>query len=87
MTRFLMILILCAAGAIAATYWRYDSLHPCDWLQQDMVRASGQPEFWVSIRIQARFLLEGITEPTAEQCLDGWWNFRLEELEKLEVPE
>lgn len=87
MIRFLMISILCVVAAIGATFWRYQSLHPCDWLQKDMVEASGQPDFWVEIRIKARFLLDGITEPSLENCLNGWWTYRIEEIEKLEVVE
>ena len=87
MIRFFTVLVLCAAGAVGATFWRYDSLHPCDWLQKDMVEASGEPELWVEIRIKALFLLDGITEPTVKDCLNGWWNYRLEQLENLEVQE
>ena len=45
-----------------------------------MVAGSEMPEIWVETRIRARFLLDGITSPTAEECLRGWWSFRAEEL-------
>lgn len=45
-----------------------------------MTTTSGMPELWVETRIKARFLLDGITEPTATECLRGWWSFRAEEL-------
>ena len=87
MIRVAVIVLVLAAGATLATYMRYDSLHPCDWLHRDMVLASGHPEVWVQIRIRALFFLEGIDEPDAADCLRGWWDFRVEELEKLEDAE
>ncbi len=72
------VLLIFVAGA--GTYGRYQSLDPCVWLKKDMVAGSEMPEIWVETRIRARFLLDGITSPTAEECLRGWWSFRAEEL-------
>ncbi len=72
------------AACVIATYVRYGSLHPCDWLQKDMMAESDMPEIWVETRIRMRFFLDGITEPTARDCLEGWWTFRVEEIEALE---
>jgi hypothetical protein len=52
-----------------------------------MVDASDMPEIWVETRIHARFFLDGVSEPGVVDCLDGWWTFRIEEIEKLETAE
>ena len=78
--RYALLLIGLAVAATAATYVRYESLDPCDWMEQDLARQSGLPPIVVRARIQAEFLLEGITEPTATDCLSGWWEIRAEGL-------
>ena len=75
----LVLLVLLLAG-IAATYARYESLSPCIWMERDLAAKSGLPEIVVKARIQAAFLLEGITEPDALQCLTEWWQLRSEGL-------
>ena len=77
--------LVLAAGA--GTYSRYQSLDPCVWLKKDMVKDSEMPEIWVEARIRARFLLEGIAEPDAVDCLQGWWSFRADELAAAEEAE
>ena len=81
--RILLLILALVAAAVVATFVRYQSLHPCDWLESDMIAASEMPDIWVIARLRARFLVEGITEPAALDCLEGWWSFRIEELEKL----
>jgi len=83
---FVLVFALSAAG-VAATFARYGSLHPCDWLLHDMVDASDMPEIWVETRIRARFFLDGVSEPGVVDCLDGWWTFRIEEIDKLDAVE
>jgi hypothetical protein len=89
---FVLVFVVIAAG-IVATYARYGSLHPCDWLHKDMLAASdlpGPPEVvepLVEGWITTRFLLDGITEPTALDCLEGWWSFRIDEIENIETTE
>ena len=78
--KWFWIILICILAAGAGTYVRYQSLDPCVWLKKDMVKASEMPEIWVETRIAARFLLDGITEPTATECLRGWWSYRAEEL-------
>ncbi|HMB77849.1 MAG TPA: hypothetical protein VKN76_15735 [Kiloniellaceae bacterium] len=75
---WIVLVALLAAGV--GTYARYQSLDPCVWLKKDMMKTSGMPAIWVETHIKARFLLDGITEPTATECLRGWWSFRAEEL-------
>ena len=67
-----------AAAASAATYARYESLHPCDWLERDMTHAMEMPEIVVEARIRAAFLLRGITEPGPSECLTKWWDLKAE---------
>ena len=81
--RVLLLIVILIGAAALATFARYQSLHPCDWLERDMIAASEMPEIWVIARLRARFLMEGITEPGMLDCLDGWWSFRIEELERL----
>lgn len=73
-----LIVVVLALAACGATYVRYESLHPCDWLEQDMAADQGMPRLIAKARIQAEFLLQGITEPSAYQCLSGWWKVRAE---------
>lgn len=70
------IVILLLAAAAAATQIRYGSLHPCDWLQVDAGRQSSLPETIVRTRIRAQFLLRGIVNPGAGDCLSAWWRVR-----------
>jgi hypothetical protein len=74
--RYALLVIGLALAATVATYARYESLNPCDWMEQDLARQSGLPLIVVRARIRAEFLLEGITEPTAYDCLSGWWEIR-----------
>lgn len=78
--RYALLVIALAAAATVATYVRYESLDPCDWMEQDMARQSALPLLVVRARIRAEFLLEGITEPTATDCLSRWWEIRAEGL-------
>ncbi len=80
MIRFAVIVAGLLAAAAVATYARYESLDPCDWMEQDLVAQSGLPAVAVEIRIRAAFLLDGITEPDAGDCLVKWWQWRREGL-------
>ena len=63
-------------AAVVATYVRYQSLDPCDWLERDMAQRMGMPELVVRGRIRAQFLIRGIAEPGAADCLTEWWRFK-----------
>jgi hypothetical protein len=63
-------------AASAATYVQYQSLHPCDWMEQDLAEQSGFPRLVVEARIRAAFLLDGITDPGPYDCLTEWWALR-----------
>ena len=74
--RVLTIIALLLIGAATATYARYESFSPCDWMAQDLEASSGLPELLVQARIKAHFLLEGITDPDHVDCLLAWWDLR-----------
>ena len=68
------------SAAVVATYARYQSRDPCDWMMRDLAEASSLPDIVVEARVRSAFLLDGITEPTATDCLSGWWRLRSEML-------
>jgi len=74
--KYALIAMGLAVAASAATYARYESLNPCDWMARDMVQQSGLPLFIIEARIRAAFLLDGITDPTPYECLSEWWKVR-----------
>jgi hypothetical protein len=76
--KYALIALALAVAASAATYARYESLDPCDWMAQDLARESGLPTFMVEAKIRAQFLLDGVTNPTTYQCLSAWWKVRAE---------
>ncbi len=76
--RYALLVVGLALAATAATYVRYESLDPCDWMERDMAQQSGLPLLVVRARITAEFLLEGITDPSATDCLARWWEIRAE---------
>ena len=73
-----LFLVIAGAAAVIATYSRYESFSPCIWIEQDQARATGLPTLVTRGRIHAEFLLRGIREPDAMDCLLSWWDFRLE---------
>lgn len=78
MVRFAVIVAGLLLAAAVATYARYQSLHPCDWMRRDLAAHSSLPAVAVELRIGAAFLLEGITDPDAGDCLVKWWEWRRE---------
>ena len=74
--RIVAILVMLAIAAAAATYWRYRSFDPCDWMAQDLEAQTGLPSLIVQGRITAYFLLDGITDPGPDDCLFAWWEVR-----------
>ncbi|MCG8355066.1 MAG: hypothetical protein MI920_05805 [Kiloniellales bacterium] len=73
----LVIVCLLIVAAGAATFYRYQSFSPCDWMHQDLVEQTGLPELVIEARIKAVFLLDGITDPAPHECLVEWWEVRL----------
>ena len=76
--KYLVVVLGLIAIAAAATFIRYESFSPCDWIETDMIEASDQPVIVVQSRVQAHFLLNGIVSPTFGDCLLSWWEFRLD---------
>ena len=73
-----VLFISCAllVAATAATYARYQSLHPCDWMEQDMVQTYELPALLIRARIHAAFMLDGVFDPDPGECLLKWWEFK-----------
>ena len=76
--KYLLLIAGLAVAASVATYARYESLNPCDWLVRDATGQSGLPELAEEARIRAAFLLRGISEPGPYDCLEAWWRLRSE---------
>ena len=75
--RVLAIILFLVGAAAAATYFRYESLHPCDWMEHDLAEESGLPRLATQVRMRALFALEGIAKPNARNCVQAWWSLRL----------
>ena len=78
--KWLVILALLAGAAAGATYTRYQSFSPCDWMARDLEATTGLPSLVVQARIKALFLLDGVTDPDPVDCLLAWWDVRQEGL-------
>ena len=78
--RIVSIVFVLAIAAVAATYWRYQSFDPCDWMAHDLEEQTGLPELIVQARIKAYFLLDGVADPGPQDCLLAWWEVRREGL-------
>ncbi len=76
--KYLGIVVVLGVAAVIATFARYESLDPCDWLEQDMTRALGMPRVVAQARIRAGFMLRGIVEPPSRECLEDWWRLKAE---------
>jgi len=62
----------------AATYHRYASFNPCDWIEQDFIEQSGMPSLIVQGQMNTRFLMDGIVNPDAYQCIKMWWRLKID---------
>ncbi len=82
--RYLGIAAAIVVAAAIATFARYESFDPCDWLEQDMTRALGMPPVVAQARIRATFMFRGIVEPDPYDCLDAWWHLKAEGLPEAE---
>ena len=80
MVRFVVIVAGLLLVAAIATYGRYQSLHPCDWMEEDLAAQSSLPRVAIELQISAAFLLEGVADPSVGDCLVKWWDWRREGL-------
>jgi len=78
--RYMGIVVALALAAGIATFARYESFDPCDWLEHDMILSLGMPRVVAQARIRAGFMLRGIVEPTSGECLDDWWQLKADGL-------
>ena len=76
-------LIIVAIAATVATYFRYQTFDPCNWMAQDMARHDGLPEVVMEGKVKANFLIRGITNPSATDCVLAWWGERADEAKKI----
>ncbi|MEL0107797.1 MAG: hypothetical protein VW802_12730 [Rhodospirillaceae bacterium] len=60
----------------AATYYRYESFSPCIWMEKDLSKQTGLPTIVVQGQVKAKFLLDGVVNPTRTQCLRMWWKLK-----------
>ena len=73
----ILVIVLALLGAAGiATLVRYGSLDPCVWLDRDTASASDLPDLVAQAQVRAKFLLDGITTPTAGDCLIAWWDLK-----------
>ncbi len=78
--KVLVIVLLLILAAAAATFIKYRSFSPCDWMEHDLVEDTGFPPIAIQARIRAYFLLQGIVDPDPAECLLEWWKVRREGL-------
>jgi len=74
--RYLVLVAGVTVAAVIATLVRYESLHPCDWLQRDVATRLGVPPLVAEAKVRAEFLVSGVAEPSAGDCLTAWWDFK-----------
>ena len=78
--KFMTVLTCIGIAAVVMTYVRYQSLDPCDWMEQDLARQTELPRLVVQGRIRAGFLLDGIVDPDSLDCVLAWWQYRADGL-------
>lgn len=76
MKNFALVVIAVVAAGLVATYVRYRSLDPCDWMEQDLARQSKLPLIVLQGRIRAYFLIRGVVAPDPYDCVLAWWKLR-----------
>ena len=76
-----LVVILGAIVVIAAiaTFVRYKSFDPCEWIARDMADRSSLPIAVLRGQVKAKFLLRGITDPGPTDCVLAWWEDRADE--------
>lgn len=76
MSTFLGASLALMLAASAATYVQYQSFDPCQWMEQDLASQGGLTHLAAKARVRGQFLIRGIAEPDAGQCVMAWWEFR-----------
>ena len=80
MKTFILFFGLAMIAATVATYARYQSFSPCDWMEQEYAQETGLPRVLARGRVQGELLLRGVRSPDPVDCLMAWWQFRIEDL-------
>ena len=75
--------VVVVLAATVATYFRYHSFDPCNWMAQDMAHHSGMPIVMMETRVKANFLMQGITRPGPSECVWAWWKERADEAKNM----
>ena len=78
--KFMTVLTCIGIAAVVMTYIRYQSLDPCDWMEQDLAQQTELPRLVVQGRIRAGFLLDGIVDPDSLDCVLAWCEYRADGL-------
>jgi len=63
---------------VGATYHRYQSFNPCDWIERDLAVQSGMPTLIVQGQIKTWFLMDGVVKPDPYQCIKMWWRLKID---------
>ena len=79
MIKIAVIFIGIAIFASSATFARYGNFNPCDWTAQDHAGSTAIPKIVWAGRLKAKFLLEGIAQPSYSDCMLTWWASRAED--------
>ncbi|MBT5048349.1 MAG: hypothetical protein HOM58_07590 [Rhodospirillaceae bacterium] len=69
-------LVIVALIASVATFVRYRSFDACEWIALDMADRTSLPTAIWRGRVKAQFLLLGVTDPGAGDCILAWWEER-----------
>ena len=79
MIKTFVLLIGLGIFASGATFGRYGNFDPCDWTAQDQSESSAIPKIVWAGRLKAKFLVDGITNPSFSECMMAWWESRAED--------
>lgn len=74
--RYVAVGFALVVAALVATFMRYGSINPCEWLIVDTAHLRGLPLIVAETRVRAGFLVGGTTDPGYAQCLTAWWDLR-----------
>ena len=79
MTKYIILVIGLAIFGSGATYGRYGNFDPCDWTAQDQADSTFIPKIVWTGRLKAKFLANGIAQPTFSDCMFAWWESRADD--------
>lgn len=74
--RYVAVGFALVVAALVATFVRYGSVDPCEWLILDTARLRELPLIVAETRVRAAFMVRGTTQPGYTACLTAWWDLR-----------